>query len=271
MKSAFALALVAACVEQASALHEGRQAVYREINSGKMSNYNTDKQSLNKEINFINGSNVSDSNYGLSYNLRADISYGYRLLAWWYPYEFRDALIFNPTFFLEGAAHAWVSVHVGEWFTTTFKLEGVGYRFNIFDMLLAYDPDDRGYCYDGTFWTEAFYLKLYLENSVNQCHKTFLGGTLSGEASPLENIFGELLSTPVVQQLGGAGCYPVLYTPQLPIWEMHFDESIDFLEEFNREENWIDWTCSGDGVSFDRGDYEDEADDASNEQDNPFE
>jgi len=52
---------------------------------------------------------------------------------------------------------------------------------------------------------------------------------------------------------------------------MHFDETIDFLEEFNEEGNWIDWTCKGDGVSFDRDDYLDEADDASNEQDNPFE
>jgi len=164
MKSAFGLALLAVC---ADARHEGRQQVYKEINSGKLSNYDTDKQSLNQHISFLSGDSLSADNYGFSWSLNADISYGYRLLAWWYPYDFRDALIFNPTFFLEGASHARVSVHVGDWFTTTFRLEGVAYRFNIFDMLFAYDPDNNGYCYDGTFWTESFYLKLYLENSVN--------------------------------------------------------------------------------------------------------
>lgn len=51
---------------------------------------------------------------------------------------------------------------------------------------------------------------------------------------------------------------------------MHFDEAIDFLEEFNEEGEWIEWSCSGD-VNFDRSDYESEADDASNEQDWPTE
>lgn len=51
---------------------------------------------------------------------------------------------------------------------------------------------------------------------------------------------------------------------------MHFDQAIDFLEEFNESGEWIEWTCSGD-VNFDRDDYDNEAEETVNEQENPFE
>lgn len=138
---------------------------------------------------------MTDSGYGLTTSLNADISFGYRLLAWWYPYEFRDAIIFNPTFFLEAASHYRLNVHLGDWFLTTFRLEGVAYRFNVFDMLLAYDPEDNGYCYDGTFWTETFYLKLYVENLVYECHDSLLGGDDAGTLGSAVKAFNNMLST----------------------------------------------------------------------------
>ena len=135
-------------------------------------------------ISIINGEIfLTDGGWGFTHSLNADVSLGYKLLAWWYPYEFRDAIIFNPTFFLEGAAHYRFNIHTGDWFLTTFRLEGVGYRFNVFDMLFAYDPEDNGYCYDGIFWTESFFLKLYVENLVYECHESFLGGDAAGLVS----------------------------------------------------------------------------------------
>uniref|UniRef100_A0A7S3VY29 Uncharacterized protein n=1 Tax=Strombidinopsis acuminata TaxID=141414 RepID=A0A7S3VY29_9SPIT len=276
MKSAFALALVGVFADQS------RHQVYQAINSGKLSHYNDTNQSMNQLIEIVNGELfLTDSGWGFTHSLNTDISFGYKLLAWWYPYEFRDAIIFNPTFFLEGAAHYRFNIHTGDWFLTTFRLEGVGYRFNVFDMLFAYDPEDNGYCYDGTFWTESFFLKLYVENLVYECHESFLGGDDEGSlASNFKNLFNQMmLKSPEVSQDeeeapdsngwgGETGCYSHLYTPQLAVWEKHFDETIDFLEEFNEEGNWIDWSCSGD-VNFDRDDYDAEADDASNEQDFP--
>lgn len=138
---------------------------------------------------------MTDSGYGITYKWNGDIGIGYQLLAWWYPYEFRDSILFNPAFFLEGASYFRLNFHLGDWFLTTFKMEGVAYRFNIFDMLISYDPEDNGYCYDATFWTETFYLKLYVENLVYECHESFLGGDDEGAlTTTFKNVLKNVLS-----------------------------------------------------------------------------
>ena len=181
MRLAFAGAVIAALSFDQVEANAGRHKVYQAINSGELTSYDSDKQTTNQLVNIINSEPImTDGGWGISLKIDADISWGYNLIAWWYPYNFRDAIIFNPQLLLEIASHSYLGFHFGDWWTIKFWLEGVAYRFNIFDVLQVYDPETGGYCYDATFWTEVFYAKLYIQSTPKECHEGWLDGGDSG-------------------------------------------------------------------------------------------